>query len=740
MKSSNQKLDIFLDTETCGLHGILITIQYAFGLDGKPQIWNAWKHTVRENMDFIETLAENNLVFWNATFDMFHLVKFYNMLAKADDGWILEEHIEELKALDQPWDGYFIKPVGICDLLLYARTGPLQATMDRKPVRIKRVPTMVAERVRASLNKRLNLPDLLFARKSNPKERFTIVESDLNGFVDLQLVFAPSAKLKDVIAYTGLDPEVTKFEDIRCELTPTEDGYAPFHTNWDVYVRYHIKHWETNTLAIEYALKDVKYLQMLYNYFGRPAFNDTNSVLAVQVANVRWYGMELNQEQIRLMQLKTAKDSKAAPLAPNAVKNYLYPDMTEEEILSTQGSTKKTVIEQMMEWTVPHLDCLSMGCDQCDNGKVPHPAAIKAQKVHLARQSDNYNKLFTKLRRTKRLHPSYNVIGTLSNRMGGTDGLNVMGIPKKKDIRQAFTLASEGFVLCGGDFDSFEVAIAVTVFNDPELKQAILSGKKIHGLFGAALFPDMSYDQIVATSKTDNDLYKKGKSGVFAILYGGNEKTLSDRLNVNLEHAEQALENWYAEYPGVKKTQQYIHDQFCSMRQPNGIGSKVEWHDPAEYVETLLGFRRYFTHENHMCKVLFDFAEKPPQFLLDRKEKVTRRDRQQTISGAVRSACFAAAFNIQSKNLRAATNHLIQSVGASITKELQRELWDLQPVGINPAFILPLNIHDEIVACVRNGLEKKTETVVSSFLTRYRKYVELLEMDWKVRIPNWASV
>ena len=47
------------------------------------------------------------------------------------------------------------------------------------------------------------------------------------------------------------------------------------------------------------------------------------------------------------------------------------------------------------------------------------------------------------------------------------------------------------------------------------------------------------------------------------------------------------------------------------MRQPGGIGSKVEWHEPADFVESMLGFRRYFTLENRICKTLFDLADDP---------------------------------------------------------------------------------------------------------------------------------
>jgi len=155
-------------------------------------------------------------------------------------------------------------------------------------------------------------------------------------------------------------------------------------------------------------------------------------------------------------------------------------------------------------------------------------------------------------------------------------------------------------------------------------------------------------------------------------------------------------------------TKKKIIDLFCSMRQPGGIGSKVEWHEPSDYAESMFGFRRYFTIENRVAKTLFQIAEKPPKHWLDAKIKVVRRERVQTAYGACQSALFACAFAVQSACMRAASNHYIQSPGADMTKELEVRIWSLQPQGIHNFVVLPCNIHDEI-ACP--ALEEKTENI-----------------------------
>ena len=54
------------------------------------------------------------------------------------------------------------------------------------------------------------------------------------------------------------------------------------------------------------------------------------------------------------------------------------------------------------------------------------------------------------------------------------------------------------------------------MYGDPDLRKALLAGKKIHALFAMCLFPGKPYEEILATDGTANNLYSKGKQGVFA--------------------------------------------------------------------------------------------------------------------------------------------------------------------------------------------------------------------------------
>jgi hypothetical protein len=184
---------------------------------------------------------------------------------------------------------------------------------------------------------------------------------------------------------------------------------------------------------------------------------------------------------------------------------------------------------------------------------------------------------------------------------------------------------------------------------------------------------------------------------------------------------------------------QGLFNHNCSMRQPGGLGSKVEWHEPADYIESLFGFRRYFTLENRIAKTLFTLAQDPPKDWTRLKLKVTRRDREQTVSGACMSALYGAAFSIQAAAMRAACNHRIQSSGAQVTKKLQRRIWDIQPSGVGDWLVEPLNIHDEVNSVDHQSVVGAVDGVVHETVESFRETVPLIKIIWKKGIKTWAE-
>jgi hypothetical protein len=548
---------------------------------------------------------------------------------------------------------------------------------------------------------------------------------------------------------------------------------------WPGVIDKHIEHWATRADAREYANDDIVYTRALDKHFGCPPPGDNDSTLACMVPVVRWHGFSINKPGMGELLAKAQAIVANSPVninKPPEVRAYVTAAMDATETVILEESTKKSNLEAITNWEIaapePCGRCEGTpGCARCGGtgtiqpGK--HPAAVRSKAILDVKIAAKEVELYKKLLLAGKFHASFVVIGTLSSRMAGADGLNPQGIKHAKDVRKMFPLFWEDMILCGGDFDSFEVTIADAVYNDPALRKDLITrgpcpkcggtGKdkkkgtpcgecettgvtpqKLHALFGMAL-SGLSYAEVINSAGTDNDWYDKGKRGVFALVYGGDWNTLVQKLGVTEERAKRAYADFVKRYPGIDKARRKTFDAFCSMRQPAGIGSAVVWASPAEYIETFLGFRRYFLLENKICKALFDLARNPPKHWRACKVKVVRRDRVQTAGGAVASALYGAAFQMQAANMRAAANHEIQSPGAEITKSVQRRLWDLQPAGVHPLRLAPLNVHDELMVVAMQAIVTDITANVREVVESFRGHVPLVGMTWFEGMDNWAE-
>lgn len=772
---------IYYDTETIGLHGTIMLLQYAKD-DGPIQLVDVWDQTPRVLMDLFESfMLEDCLVGFNLTFDHFHLTKMYNVLTTLNPDVILHEQVEDYHANEcKVPRNKCLKPTACLDLFLFARKGPYQSTMDRKDIRIKRVPRVLAQSLCDELNRRVYIKEVYFARKTDPTKRFEVCEKAGSDFLDIKLSFAPSGAMKALAVDTGVtDAGRVLYSDIELPdyLVPKQLGYSPFGGWLDVFP-YHYKHWKTNEPARAYAGLDIDDTRKLYRFFaaqeaGDPdpvkyarsqeptryhlPWSDDDSALSACIAACRWRGYNVDTKRVAELKEDARIITEEAEVDFNSTQvcyRYLTEvmDDTEKLALELDGkpTTKGIVLENISKWTVSGIceKCDGMGCVYCDDtglnktGEL-HPAAKRARHILDSRRAKKAIELYDKLLTSKRLHASFRVIGTLSGRMSGGDGLNPQGINRDKKVRSAFPLADfeEGYTLCGGDFSGSQVSIADAVYGDPVLHEKLLSGLKIHALFGLHLFPGMTYDEIVATAGLpgDQDKYGRSKNGVFAMLFGGEAFTLMNRVGISEDAANKAYQSWIREHVVWGKERKKYFDMFCSMRQPNGLGTRVEWAEPADYVESIFGFKRYFTLENRICKALFELAEDPPKDWQRLKVSVVRREKVQTACGAVRSALFAAAFNVQSANMRAAANHVIQSPEATFVKVLQRRIWDIQPAGINDYIVQPMNIHDELMVPTKDGYAPEVTKIVKAFVTEYKQYIPLLEIDWSEQLKSWAD-
>jgi DNA polymerase I-like protein with 3'-5' exonuclease and polymerase domains len=407
-----------------------------------------------------------------------------------------------------------------------------------------------------------------------------------------------------------------------------------------------------------------------------------------------------------------------------------------------------------------------------------------------------------KLLAADRFHPSFKVIGALSGRMSGADGLNPQGIDKTKEVRGCFPLAFDGEVLLGGDMQSFEISIAAADYDDPKLTKNLLTcercnttvriderGRKLcdkcverqmgcstprcetcelpldvrvsvvkgkekvetwcyrcqgaetksfHALFAMGFWPHMTYEEIMATKGTSNPIYNYAKNAAFATLYGAQAAKIAATLGLDVDTAQEGFLRFWRTYEVAGRKRRSVEARFATLYS-NDTSGKIFRKQADDSIESLLGFRRFFTLENYLIGCLFELANDPPASWLKHKTKIIRSKRgEQTVGNALRSALYGAAFATQNGIIRQAANHRIQSTGAGITKATQVAIWGIQPSGVSPWRVRPMNIHDEIQCPTHPDYVDEVTRVVYAAVEKFRPLVPLIGIDFG-RLNSWAD-
>ena len=509
---------VFLDTETCGFHGPIVLLQYAF--EAEPvQLYHVWDEPVPKTLALLEDISHNIVVGYNLAFDWFHICQLYTTLLEYQERYAATEGVlvEELyaKCESAARDRGCLKPAGALDLMLYSRKVQYQYLMDRKPIVMRRVPAEIAPQLCDILNDLLPFRRIFFARYRDKHHKPWNLYEDKAGpkFQTIKCKFAPSTGLKSLVADVFPDKYARDFGSVAPDpaFEPIELGYAPFAEAvqqltewkgkrpkrfygdwkgaWPQVIEHHQSHWAVNTAAQEYARNDVEFLRLLYDHFCTtatpPEINDTDSLLACMVGAVRWRGFSVNCEYLRELRAKAIERKERIPTAPRDVLRYLAKNINDMERLMLPSATDKQTLANLVQadedaWAqIQEIDKRKYSVDerQAALNAVTWALTIsrKAFEVLEARKAQKEIEMYDKLLVAGRLHASLKVIGTLSSRMAGDNKLNVQGIKRTKYVRKAFPLAWPGMTLSGGDFAGFEVTIADAVYDDPKLRADLTS-------------------------------------------------------------------------------------------------------------------------------------------------------------------------------------------------------------------------------------------------------------------------
>ncbi|MDX5337911.1 MAG: DNA polymerase I [Cyclobacteriaceae bacterium] len=192
--------------------------------------------------------------------------------------------------------------------------------------------------------------------------------------------------------------------------------------------------------------------------------------------------------------------------------------------------------------------------------------------------------------KTGRIHTTYNQFVAATGRLSSINP-NLQNIPirtaRGREIRKAFVPRDENHILLSADYSQIELRLMAAFSQDESMLEAFKNGRDIHATTAAKIFK-------VGLEEVTSDMRRKAKTANFGIIYGISAFGLSQRLSIPRTEAKEIIDAYFQEFPAVKA---YM-DGAIEKAQKN------------EYVETILGRRRYLRDINSRNQTMRGFAER----------------------------------------------------------------------------------------------------------------------------------
>lgn len=157
-----------------------------------------------------------------------------------------------------------------------------------------------------------------------------------------------------------------------------------------------------------------------------------------------------------------------------------------------------------------------------------------------------------------RIHPTMNVIGTVSGRLSSSDP-NLQQVPRKAKkgngykVKDVF-IAPPGKSLVQLDYAQLELRLACYFAGEKTMTHMFNEGIDLH---------QYTADELNIDRQT-------GKNMNFGLLYGMGPNKAADFLNIPLEAAEKLVPRWRKLYPAFMETAQNLYSLAQSWRDRNG--------------------------------------------------------------------------------------------------------------------------------------------------------------------------
>jgi DNA polymerase-1 len=190
----------------------------------------------------------------------------------------------------------------------------------------------------------------------------------------------------------------------------------------------------------------------------------------------------------------------------------------------------------------------------------------------------------------QRIHTDYRQAVAATGRLSSNNP-NLQNIPirtaKGREIRKAFIPKSDDFLIMSADYSQIELRIMAEFSKDVSMLAAFKEGRDIHATTASKVFK-------VPLEEVEPSMRRKAKEVNFGIIYGISAFGLSQNLGIPRSEASEIISSYFEEFPSVKT---YM-DKVVADARIN------------EFVETILGRRRYLRDINSRNQTLRGYAER----------------------------------------------------------------------------------------------------------------------------------
>lgn len=192
--------------------------------------------------------------------------------------------------------------------------------------------------------------------------------------------------------------------------------------------------------------------------------------------------------------------------------------------------------------------------------------------------------------KTGRVHTSFNQAVAVTGRLSSTNP-NLQNIPirteRGKEIRRAFVAKDQNHLIVSADYSQIELRIIASISGDESMIRSFKNNEDIHTATAAKVYG-------VEKEAVTSDMRRAAKAVNFGIIYGQSAFGLAENLGISRTEAKTIIDNYFKEYPSVKK---YMDSQINFAREHG-------------YVSTIMGRKRWLKDITSSNQTVRGFAER----------------------------------------------------------------------------------------------------------------------------------